>query len=40
MAITRLNNNSLTSITTLPSAVAVDNEPMFFIRATGSALSV
>ncbi len=40
MAITRLNNNSITSITALPSAVAVDNEPMFFIRATGSALSV
>lgn len=29
MAITRLNNNSITSITTLPSAVAVDNEPCF-----------
>ena len=27
--ITRLNNNSLTSITALPSAVAVDNEPAF-----------
>ncbi len=27
MAITRLNNNSLTSITALPSAVAVENTP-------------
>lgn len=29
MAITRLNNNSITSITALPSAVAVDNTPAF-----------
>ncbi len=29
MAITRLNNNSLTSITALPSAVAADNKPFF-----------
>jgi hypothetical protein len=29
MAITRLNNNSITSITALPSAVAVDNTPSF-----------
>jgi len=30
MAITRLNNNSITSITALPSAVAVDNSPSFY----------
>jgi len=29
MAITRLNNNSITSITALPSAVAVENQPAF-----------
>ena len=29
MAITRLNNNSITSITALPSAVTVDNAPYF-----------
>ena len=32
MAITRLNNNSLTSITALPSAVAVTNTPAFMAR--------
>ena len=32
MAITRLNNNSLTSITALPSAVAVDNKPAFLVK--------
>ena len=37
MAITRLNNNSLTSITALPSAVAVDNEPSFLaVRDSGN----
>ena len=29
--ITRLNNNSLESITALPSAVAVDNKPAFWV---------
>ena len=29
MAITRLNNNSISSITALPSAVAVHNTPSF-----------
>ena len=37
MAITRLNNNSLTSITALPSAVAVSTTPAF--HATKSANS-
>ena len=31
MAITRLNNNSITSITALPSAVAVENQPFFCV---------
>ena len=35
MAITRLNNNSISSITALPSAVAVDNEPSFLASKTG-----
>ncbi len=30
MAITRLNNNSISSVTALPSAVAVDSKPAFF----------
>jgi hypothetical protein len=40
MAITRLNNNSITSITALPSGVAEDNAPAFYAyRGTGLALS-
>jgi hypothetical protein len=34
MAITRLNNNSITSITALPSAVAVANTPYWHTRET------
>ena len=40
MAITRLNNNSITSITALPSAVAVDNTPMFLVNRTSSDQSI
>tara|TARA_Y100001972_G_scaffold122121_1_gene167171 strand:- start:1 stop:486 length:486 start_codon:yes stop_codon:yes gene_type:complete len=36
MAITRLNNNSLTSITALPSAVAVDSKPTFLVSLTSN----
>ncbi len=36
MAITRLNNNSITSITALPSAVAVNNTPAFFAKLDGN----
>ena len=38
MAITRLNNNSITSITALPSAVAVDNKPMWRAKITSQSL--
>lgn len=31
MAITRLNNNSITSITALPSGLVVDNKPAFWV---------
>ena len=40
MAITRLNNNALTSITALPSAVAVNNEPAFLVNRTSSDQSI
>ena len=40
MAITRLNNNSITSITALPSAVAVANTPSFLVRNGGSGQSI
>ena len=41
MAITRLNNNSITSITALPSAVAVSNTPSFMAYApSGSGQSI
>lgn len=36
MAITRLNNNSITSITALPSAVAVSNTPSFSAKMSAS----
>jgi hypothetical protein len=38
MAITRLNNNSITSITALPSAVAVDNKPIWRAKITSQTL--
>jgi hypothetical protein len=36
MAITRLNNNSITSVTALPSAVAVDSKPTFLVSRTSN----
>ena len=40
MAITRLNNNSITSITALPSAVAVANTPAFLVQRDSSNQSI